>query len=265
MRRKVGGQFASQTSETASVAPPDLLAEIRPVLKRLSLEEPSRLWGSTEQAIFIDSTFRRHDQLSSVVSRPPISEPYDAAVQIHESVIDNAFAPVLAGRTLKESQVDDLLEKSGRPLPAPKTGDETESEPPFEIDFARLRPIIFEARDQTVRLGVRGTRFAQGNRELKQAMEITALYEPGKTADGVVVLLRKGDVSVVFPGGKRLSVSQAGLKRTIQKKFSNVFPEVLLDRPLEVHADAKLEAIRGRVFHPRWVDAKDGWLSIAVR
>jgi hypothetical protein len=265
MRRQVGDQFASQTRETAAVAPPDVLAKVRPVLKRLSLEAPSQLWGSTEQAIFIDATFRRRDQLASVVSRPPIKGSFDVAVQIHESVIDNALAPVLAGRTLNESQLNDMLEKSGRPLTEPKADEEGEPEPPFEIDFARLRPIIFEARNQTVRLGVRGTRFAQGSRELKRAMEITALYEPSKTTDGLAILLRKGDVDVAFPGVKRLSVSQAGLKPTIQKKFSNVFPEVLLDRPLEVPADVKLEALKGRVFHPRLVDAKDGWLTIGVR
>ena len=262
MRNQVGGQFATRTSEMTSMTPPDLLEKIRPVLKRLSLEEPTRYWGSTEQAVYIDSTFRRRDQISTVVSRPPITQSYDAAVQIHESVVDNAFAPILAGRTLTERQLNEMLDKAGRPVPE-KTGEE--SEPPFEIDFARLRPVVFEARDQTIRVGVRGTRFAQGTRELKRAMEITAIYEPAKTTDGVVILLRKGDVNVDFPGGRRLSVSQAGLRRTIQKKFSDLFPDVLLDRPLEIPSDSQVEAIRGRIFHPRMVDAKDGWLTITVR
>jgi hypothetical protein len=264
MRSRVGSMFVTQTSEAAAITPLDPLEKIRPVLKRLSLDEPARFWGSTEQAVYIDSTFRRRDQISTVVSRPPIHESYDVAVQVHESVIDNTFAPILAGRTLKESQLNELLEKSGRPVPKPSEAGE-EPEPPFEIDFARLRPIVFEARDQTLRVGVRGTRFAQGSRELKRAMEITAVYEPAKTNDGVVVLLRQGDVDVDFPGDRRLSVSQAGLKRTIQKKFSDVFPEVLLDRPLEVPTDVQVEAIRGRVFHPRMVDARDGWLTITVR
>ncbi len=264
MRNQVGSQFAIKTSEMTSMKPPDPLEKVRPMLKRLSLDEPTRFWGSTERAVYIDSIFRRRDQISTVVSRPLIAEMYDAAVQIHESVIDNAFAPILSGRTLKERQLNEMLEKAGRPLPEPEQSGE-EREPPFEIDFARLRPIVFEARNQTIRVGVRGTRFAQGTRELKRAMEITAIYEPAKTADGVVILLRKGDVNVDFPGDRRLSVSQAGLRRTIQKKFSDVFPEVLLDRPLEIPTDAKIEAIRGRIFHPRMVDAKDGWLTITVR
>lgn len=265
MRRQVGDLFAARTREAAAIAPPDPLREIRPLLKRLSLDEPARNWGSTAQAVYIDSTFRRRDQISTVVSRPPIGESYDAAVQVHESVIDNACGPVLAGRTLNERQLNDLLEQAGRPVPNQEDSGEGEPEPPFEIDFARLRPIVFEARDQTIRVGVRGTRFAQGPRELKRAMEITAVYEPLKSDAGVVRLSRTGDVDVSFPGSKRLTVAQAGLKRTIQKKFSGLFPEVLLDRPLELPDDMPVEAVRGRIFYPRMVDASDGWLTITVR
>jgi hypothetical protein len=263
MRNRAGAQFALRTSEATEIMPQDLLVEIRPLLKRLSLEEPTRLWGSTDEAIVIDTMFRGHDQLSTVVPRPLIGESYDAAVQIHESAIENAFATVLAGRTLSETRLNELLESAGRPMP--ETDIEGESGPPFEIDFSRLRPIIFEARDQTVRLGVRGKRFAQGKRELKQAMEITALYEPAKNDDGVAILRRHGDVTVDFPGGKRLTLAQAGLRRSIQKKFSEVFPETLLSRQIEIPSDAEIEAIRGHVFRSRLVDARDGWLTIASR
>lgn len=266
MRMQVGNQFASQMNEASSIKPPDPLEKVRPLLKRLSLVEPTRIWSSNEQAICIDTTFRRGDQMSSVVSRPAIMDAYDVAIQIHESAVDNGFTPVLAGRTLKESQIQNLLGKAGRPIESQLDADGDEKpEPPFEIDFARLRPIVFEARQNLLRVGVRGTRFAQGSRELKQSMEISAAYEPASTEQGTAILLRKGDVDVSFPGRKRLSVSQAGLKRTIQKKFSKVFPSVLLDRPIEIAADAKIKAVRGRVFRPRLVDARDGWLTIAIR
>lgn len=95
-------------------------------------------------------------------------------------------------------------------------------------------------------------------------MEITATYEPATTETGTI-LVRKGDVNVSFPGGKRLSVSQAGLKRSIQKKFSDVFPTTLLHQPLEVPSTTQIDALRGRVFRPSLIDARDGWLSITIR
>jgi hypothetical protein len=96
-------------------------------------------------------------------------------------------------------------------------------------------------------------------------MEITATYHAGTLPDGTVVLMRSGDVGVDFPGRKRLTVAQAGLKATIQKKFSAIFPETLLDQPLEVPDTVQLDALRGKVFRPSLVDAKNGWLTIAVK
>ena len=81
------------------------------------------------------------------VSRPPLPGPFEAAVQLHESVINNAFSPVLAGRTLSERQLDRLLEEAGLELPEPKKEDREDDRPdqPFEIDFSRLQPIVFQA------------------------------------------------------------------------------------------------------------------------
>ncbi len=281
LRSQVGTQFVEQTDSATSVTPPDVMANVRPVLTRLSLEESPRTLGSTDQQIYIDSAFRRRDQLASVVTRPAMLASYDAAAQIHESFVDNAMSPVLAGRTMREGDVEKWIAQTGleipkrheslnEPLPILDevdltTIDEEDEQEPFEIDFARLRPIIFEARDQVVRVGVRGTRFAQGRRELKQAMEISAVYEPARAPDGQVLLLRNGEVDVSFPGpGKRLTVTQVGLKRTIQKKFDNVFPAVLLDQTFTVPVTSKLESLRGQRFRPSSVQADNGWLSVGI-
>ena len=79
------------------------------------------------------------------------------------------------------------------------------------------------------------------------------------------MLVRTGEVDVDFPSrNRKLSVSQTGLKTTIEKKFANVFPEMLLHEPLEVPPTVKLEAIAGRSFRPQTIDARDGWLTITV-
>lgn len=264
-RSQVGEQFASQTNEQAAIEIPDLMKDVRPVLLRLSLVEPTQLWGSTDEALYIDATLRRDDQIATVTKRPSVSGVFAAAVQIHESAVNNAATPVLAGRTIKEAQLDKLMEAVNRDSPDADNALEGEADDPFEIDFARLRPVIFEARDQTLRVGVRGTRFAQGGRELKRPMEITATYRAETRSDGTVMLARDGEVGVDFPGDRRLSVSETGLRATIQSKFSKVFPATLLDRPLTVPETSQLEAIRGDQYWPRTIDALHGWLTIAVR
>ena len=265
LRNQTMEQFSSQTDEQAAIEIPDFMRDVRPMLKRLSLTEPLRLWGSTERAIFIDATLRRADQMTTVVARPHITGSFAAAAQIHESAINNAASPILAGRTIGEEQLADLMEATGREMPIGEDSTDEEDTTPFEISFSRLRPVIFEARDQVIRVGVRGTRFSQGSREIRQAMEITAVYKPEKQPDGSVILKRDGEVGVDFPGGKRLSVTQTGLKSTIKKKFSSVFPETLLDQPMKVPDTVEMESIRGRVFQPHCVDASHGWLTIAVR
>jgi hypothetical protein len=172
---------------------------------------------------------------------------------------------VLAGRTFTESRLRELLRQAGFPEPPTGPAEADQDDAPFEIDFSRIRPIIFEARDQTVRLGVRGTRFGQGGRELKRPMEITAVYVPAADDAGRLVLARQGEVNVDFPGQARLTLAQAGLRGTIKKKFADVFPDVLLQKPVVVPETARIDTLRGRVFRPSMIAAQDGWLSIGIR
>ncbi len=262
LRKQIGDQFSTETTQVSPVTPSELLTRAEPMLKRLSLTKPTQNWSSTEDAISIDSVFRRPEQLSSVVARPDLREPFAVAMQIHESAIENAFSVMLAGRTLNERRLSELLEKVGQNKPA---NDEEESEQPFEISFSRSRPVIFEARDQSLRVGLRGTRFVPADRApLAKAMEITAMYEPVATDDGKVVLRRVGDVGVDFPR-ERLTLGEVGMKPIIQREFSKIFPEQILDQPIRIRDDAKIQTLRGREFRPSLVEIADGWLTIAFQ
>ena len=139
-----------------------------------------------------------------------------------------------------------------------------EDEAPFELDFARSRPIIFEAREGKIRVGIRGTRFVQGKRGISRPLEITAIYEPVKTVEGIAILKLTENAKIDFPGTKRLSIAQTGTRSAMAKKFKDVFPKYLMDQPWTVPPTVKADAIRNRVYRPREVSAKDGWLTVAV-
>jgi len=211
-------------------------------------------------------------------SDPPSNQSFDAVIQLHESLIDNVAAQLFAGRTLTGTQIDALLahrERSkiptilknlnGNNILNKITGDEpvvaVES---FEIDFSRFRPIVFEARNQSVRIGIRGTRFSQDGRELRNALEITATYVP-EEKNGHMVLQRTGDVGVDFPGGRRLTVQQVALRKSIQRLFSERFPETLLDLPLIIPPTVPATHLWGKLYYANHIDARDGWLSISVQ
>lgn len=257
LRTQVGKQFATETSLVTPVTVSELLARAEPMLNRLALTKPTQSWSSDEDAISIESVFRGPEQLSSVVPRPPVSQPFAVALQLHESAIENAFNVMLAGRTLNEQRLNELLESVEKRTPA----EDEDSEEPFEISFSRSRPVIFEARDQELRIGLRGTKFVQGDDELSKPMEITASYQP-TVIDDRTVLQRVGEVQVEF-SGRRLAVREVVLKRIIQRKFSKFFPERVLHQPLRISDTAKIQTLRGREFRPSQLAASDGWLTVA--
>lgn len=266
---RVAEGFIEETDQAASKPIPDFMKEVRPVLQRLNFREPSRTIGSTSDSVYLTAMVRQGVQLASPIPAPSVPSGYEATMQIHESVINNTIGTLLAGRTMTQSELAELAAKSGRVQPdadaESNAGDgEGEKKDEFEIDFDRNRPIIFEARDGKIRIGIRGTRFAQGKRELKKKLEIVATYRPIKTMDGVVLLDREGDAEINFPGTKRLSTTQAGIRGSIKKGFANAFPQILMDKPWAVPATVEAPAIQGRVYRPRYFDARDGWLTLSV-
>ncbi len=262
LRRRVTEQFESEMEGMKSNASSKLLNEAKPVLQRLALSPPEQKWSSSTEQIALDVIFRSSSQLSAVNAPSGFESDFLFAAQIHESVIENAFTVVLAGRTLDKELLNELLENAG--APKPETSDE-EEETSFEISFSRSRPVIFEARDGKLTVGIRGTRFAQGDRTpLNKAIEITANYEVVTGEADTPILKRVGDVDVSFPGD-RLSIREAGLKPIIQKEFSKIFPAVILDQSIKVAEDAELETLRGREFRSSEITASLGWLSIAFQ
>ncbi|MGV3483250.1 MAG: hypothetical protein ACO1RT_02395 [Planctomycetaceae bacterium] len=278
-RRQVGDEFSQQINEAVasgmSGRREDELAKMRTSLVRLNVPEPSRTIGSTQHAIFLEATQAAHDQLAAINAPPPLPIGiYDVAIQLHESAVDNVASRVLAGRTMTGEQLDQLMADAGKP-PRPasskpaeesgEAGEEDEALEPFVIDFARFRPLIFEARDQTLKVGLRGTRFSQGDRELRRPLEITAIYKPVQAADGSLYLERVGDVGVDFPGGRRLTISQVALRRSIQRAFDDRFPPTLLHQTLTLPTTLTVESLRGQNMRTSAIDARDGWLSVSAR
>ncbi len=266
LRTQVVRQFATETSKVSPLTPSQLVDRAEPMLQRLSLTKPSQLWSSTVDSICVESLLRSPEQLASITSRPGVPTPFALAIQIHESAVENSFGAMLAGRTLNERRLNKMLdqispETSEDRSASPTSGDQA-SDAPFEIRFSRSRPVLFESRGGVLRIGIRGTRFVQDDREINKAMEIAAIYEPTEADDGRIILRRAGKVDVDFPGEK-LTLGEVGLKSIIQKKFSALFPDEILDDSLRIGDDANLEALRGREFRPSLAKAEDGWFTLA--
>ncbi len=273
--------FRQQTDEEASRTFPDLDAKMRPWLRRLDLPAPTRTIGSTTDAVHVRATMRRPFGLSAPGEGPSLSMVrtatssgtypggYSAAIQVHESILNNTVMKLLAGETFTPEKLRDLTSSFGIPSDkdASAETDVTDDEPAesFEVDFSGFRPVYFEARDQTLRIGLRGDRFAQGDRELDRRLEVSAVYRPAITEDGRMILIRDEDIDLKFPGGRRLTLSQTAIKANIEEGFDKLFPMTLLHREWTLPSTLQLPALAGRSAKVIGIDAQDGWLTLVVR
>jgi hypothetical protein len=264
LRRQVTSEFAQETSDQLRQPGDSPLLQAANIFERLGLTPPHRDWQTTDDYLVVQIRQGETSQVLAANGPPELAGDYEVVVQIHESLIDNIAATVLAGRTMDQTQIQDLLGKvrpdqPDQAKPAPSPSDEGGE--PFEIDFARLRPIILEARDGKLRVGVRGTRFQQGDRQLQRAIEITAQYQPVVGETGGASLQRVGPVDVGFPGGGRLSISQVAIKSSIQRAFADIFPPDVLRLPfgvsLQPAGDLNLQTVK--------IIADDAWLSVALQ
>ncbi len=277
LQQQVGSEFDRETSQYAGRSLDLPLEDLERVFGRLDVSVPSRQLYASEEFIYVDMRQAEEDQVLALNAPPGLTPDMFIGAQFHESAIDNVASRVLAGRTMTRKQLESLLgnlqPKDGATRPEPfivpaasedAAGDAADvpedADEPFEIDFASFRPLIFEARDDTVRVGVRGTRFSQGGRELDRAVEITAVYRPTYFQDKIY-LLRQGDVEVNYPGRGRLSVSQVAIRRNIQIAFRDAFPKAILNRPVKIPRQQSSDML----VYPRSITARDGWLSVGLR
>ncbi len=287
LRTQVQNEFAMQTAEMASRSLPGLDSLVEPWLNRLDFPSLNRSIGSTSDTVYARANLQRRAGLSAPSEPPSLAslgsrddegvQPgnYLAAIQIHQSIVDNTIAQLLAGQTFTPDRIlqlastldIDLPDRNSSAEPTGKGPDqEADSEQEdYEVDLANFRPVFIEADNQELRIGLRGTRFSQGGRELDQTLEVSAIYHPVRSDDGSIWLSRDDDVRLSFPGNGRLSISQTAIKTNMQKSFNELFPKEMLHRHFMIPLDAEVRALAGRVVKISAIDLTEGWVSIAVR
>lgn len=291
LRNQVHQQFDAQTAEMASRSFPSLDSFIDPWLHRLDLPSLTRSIGSTSDAVYARVNLQRKFGLAAPGEPPALTSlqsqgnaavlpgNYLAAVQVHQSVVDNSIAQLLAGQTFTPDRILQLARTIDFELPGRDSITESvvdgaiavvqtvgiASQEDYEVDLASFRPVFIEAGNQELRVGLRGTRFSQGERELERSLEVAAVYRPVHGDDGSVWLKRDDEVQLSFPGNRRLSISQTAIKTNMQKSFNELFPTELLHRTIVIPQDSEVRALAGRVIRISAIDLTDGWISIAVR
>ncbi|WP_283431372.1 hypothetical protein [Neorhodopirellula lusitana] len=272
LQQRVLEGFDEETAQAATREFPDFDAVMRPWLLRLDFPPLTRTIGSTEQAVFVRAKMQRSLGFSTSTTPPSLSGlfsstpggvtpgGYAATVQVHQSLIDTTLGKLLAGETYTRQRIERIAEVLGA-----KLDERPSDEDPFEIDFANFRPVYVEADDQTLKLGIRGTRFAQGDRELKRPIEVSATYRLVIGPGNEMWMVRDPEVKLSFSGSRRLTISQTAIKTNIEESFDRLFPQELLHRKLQIPTTIAMPALAGKQVKIKAIDLTDGWISIAVR
>ncbi len=185
-------------------------------------------FSSTPDHLFLKATESADDRFGAPT--PPPKAPADAimALRIHESMLNNILAGVLAGRTVVQHDLEQAaLEYFGRIPDEIEPDDEKE---PWSLSFAAPDPITIRIDDNQAVVTVRGDAYTKGNRRF-DGMYITARYKIQESHRGFKAV-RQGELQIFppgyVPGGpQKLATRQIILRSMLSKRFDKILkPEV---------------------------------------
>ncbi len=263
LENQVREMFTEQSDRAAQRTFPDTDARLRPLTQRLDLPLPDRSIGSTSQSALWRARLAGDDQWAAA-GPPPlgvVAGQSSVTVQMHQSLANNLLSRVFASLTLNQSKLQTTLRALGID-PQTLRGPGQEPAEPFEIDFAATRPLFVQFDRGVIRVGLRGERFATGDRDLRQSIQAVADYRPGQLAGGRWVFVRDEEVEVTFPGSDRLSIRQAAVKANVVERLQSLFPTLLLDRDFAIPTTLAMPAIAGRSVRIDRLDSDGEWVTV---
>lgn len=262
-RQRVQWQFEEQTGSAVAQASRDYQEKFRrPLIERGWYPEMLHI-NTSDERLSVTARKALTDQVAAFTLPPDVDPDAIMSARVHESLVNNVAQITLGGRTITQEFVEEQIKKNNGKLPESLGNDP--DQPPWSITFAKDKPVELDADDSRVKLTVRGSRFTSGEREFP-AMDIWAAYRI-ESANGRVRLVRDGDVQIYPPGfvpggGEKLSVAETSLRRILQKRFGNVFKEVVDVEPLELPERMRQA---GPLPMEQMVARKDGWVAVGWR
>ncbi len=268
---RIAGRHAAQRltaridqTASASVARANLFyrERLRGPLVRLR-EFPRRVrFASDAGGLSMTVTHDGPDRLAAPVTPPATEAESDLAVVLHESLIDSLGTGLLAGKTIRQVDVEEQARKMLGRVPEPLA--DKDERGPWSITFAQRDPLTVVFRENHLELTFRAQRYTTGDRRL-DGMNVSLRYEI-VSEEGLVKAVRQGEPEVLPPGyipgsGERIPLRLTSLRNLLKRRFGKIFPEEVLARPIEFEDQlSRLPSL-----HTSRLTSADGWLSIAWR
>lgn len=228
---RLNRRMDTQSANLVAQANRDFWDKFRNPLTRVGAFPEQLHFASLDDRLTIRGVRADSYQLGAPTSPPQLREPTDLSVRVHESLINNSAATVLAGRTLLRDEVHNLAERITGEVPEELT---LEDERDWSITFEAEQPILVRFRDDGFVVSIRGDSYTSDDREY-DAMHVTARYKLEPNGQGGIRAIRQGDLEIYPPGfepGKdRLSAAQQSLRSILERRFGKMFKPELPDEP----------------------------------
>ncbi|MGD9722133.1 MAG: hypothetical protein AB7U76_12970 [Pirellulales bacterium] len=256
---RVGERVDAQSGEQLSKAHWDYLSQVRqPLVRRREFPELLQ-FRTTDKQLLVTGLKANRMQLAAPNDPPAVDGEFDLVVRLHETMVNNMAAAVLAGVTLKEEEVQKKVIELRGELPEKLKSEEDRD--PWSITFAAIKPVTITFADNGFKLTIRGQRYTSGERDFR-AMNVTAEYKMEIDGPGAK-LVRQGDLVVLppnfVPGKSRLSSQQISWQTTLKRRFGKFLEPEIKSEGLELPGNwAKAGRLDLKV-----LNSSTGWLALA--
>lgn len=258
LEHRIRTQFHQQLETQLAEANARLGSSGEPVLSRLGVPRPTRNSWSTPQQLAVQWNVRSGVQLAA--DGPcPIPQPADSVcLQLHQSFVGNLLDPILSGRVLRSSDMDQYIAQFGD---LASNIPRKEEEGPWAITMDSFQPVEVHLDDSLIRFRIRTLRLEGPDQPLEQSALIEAAYRV-QLEDGSVQLHREGDINVEFLGKQQRGGRASALRTLLRSKFEQLFRPQLFDAPLQ-WSDKLPELLKDLKLASLAID--DGWMQITLK
>jgi hypothetical protein len=178
--------------------------------------------STTSDNVLAGMLQRKWNQVAAFIPAPALSGDHDLSVRLHESFVRNFSEATIGGFTLTDEKLEQVMQELGAEIPEElRTEGKQKS---WSITFSSNQPVSLKVLDGKITLAIRGRQFTDGERVIRDTIQISATYAIQKTESGSV-LVREGDVAVDFVGRTRLTAAQIAARTVMRRKFSALFNE----------------------------------------
>lgn len=267
-RREVAEGFEMETNATVAKLQNKYVTEVLNPLRRHG-QEPRLFEVSTTNDATEVSWFQANDlQIGSMTPAPAFHSEGDVSLRIHESAIRNFIESFFAGKSFGRDDLASIRNQVESPEPAETTNEKDPVDVPegeeenedFTFSLDPNLPVVINFRDDQLGIAVNIRRFQREGQAESLGVRIESTYDLSES-DGGILLQRKGEPEVTFPGSKRLSVRQLTVKAFILKRIDKAMPAEIKTKGFLAPAMLPQLSALGR-FRVSEATTSEGWLNL---